>query len=150
LRNRPIAALAAEDLAARRRKLVKQGRKLRAMDPDARHRLRIKAKRLRYACGFFESLYSGKAAKAHKALAAAARDMQDRLGALTDIAFSHDLVARVAGLTERHAGVPAGDPKLAFAAGALVGQAASPTRRLLKAAVKAHRTLSETPPAPKS
>ena len=139
LRERPVGALAAEQFSTRRGQIAKKGRDLAAMSPADRHRLRIKVKRLRYACGFFGSLYSGKAGKAQKAFSAASRDLQDKLGALTDIAFSRDLAARVAGL---ESGAP-GDPRQAFAAGALVGQAAVPTNRRLKAAAKAHRTLRD-------
>ena len=139
-RNRPIGAMAAEEFEQRRRKIVKKGRDLAAMAPADRHHLRIRVKRLRYACGFFASLYSGKAAKAHNAFATAARDLQDSLGALTDIAFSRDLVARVAGLDGRPQDRLA-DAEQAFAAGALIGQAAAPTNRRLKAAAKAHRAL---------
>lgn len=135
LRRRPATALSSEEFEKRRRKIVKQGRALETMAPAERHKLRIKVKRLRYACGFFESLYDGKLAKAHKAFSAAARDLQDALGALTDIAFSRDLARRVAGLG------PDADPEAAFAAGALVGQAAAPAKARLKAARKAHRVL---------
>jgi triphosphatase len=137
LRDRPATTLAAEEFQHRRRKIVKKGKDLVAMAPAERHKLRIRVKRLRYACGFFESLYSGKAAKAQKTFSAAARDLQDSLGALTDIAFSRDLAVRVAGLKE------GADPRQAFAAGALVGQAAAPTRARLKAAVRAHRALDD-------
>ena len=141
-RDRPVVALAAEQFERRRRKIVRKGRDLAVMAPADRHHLRIRVKRLRYACGFFASLYSGKAAKAHKAFAIAARDLQDSLGALTDIAFSRDLVARIAGLDGGPEDKRA-DPEQAFAAGALVGQAAAPTNRGLKAAARAHRALRE-------
>jgi inorganic triphosphatase YgiF len=138
LRGRPVKAVAAEEFTRRRRALVKKGRDLAALTPDERHKLRIKAKRLRYACGFFESLYSGKSEAARRTFSAAARDLQDRLGSLTDIAFSRDLAMRVAGLAQ-----DAGDaePAPAFAAGALVGQAAAPMEKRLKAAAKAVKAL---------
>jgi triphosphatase len=139
LRDRPVAVLAAEQFEARRHKVIKQGGRLAQMTPHARHKLRIKVKRLRYACGFFGSLYSGKAGKTHKAFSAAARDLQDSLGALTDIAFSRDLAARVAGLLDG----PKADPSQAFAAGALIGQAAAPLDRRLKAAARAHKALRQ-------
>jgi inorganic triphosphatase YgiF len=135
LRTRPVGALAAEEFERRRRKIVKKGRDLAAMTPHARHKLRIKVKRLRYACGFFGGLYSGKNAKRRKAFAGAARDLQDRLGGLTDIAFSRDLAAKIAALDD------GGDPKAAFAAGALAGRAAAPMTERLEAAAKAHEAL---------
>jgi len=72
--------------------------------------------------------------------------LQDGLGALTDIAFSHDLVARVAGLGGDPAMLQKDGAEQAFAAGALVGQAAAPTGKRLKAAVKAHRALRDAKP----
>lgn len=141
-RGRPIAAMAAEEFEQRRRKIVKRGRDLSAMTPEDRHRLRIQVKRLRYACGFFASLYSGNARKAHKAFTAAARDLQDGLGALTDIAFSRDLAARVAGLGGGALDERA-DAEQAFAAGALIGLAAAPVSRRLKSTAKALRVLRE-------
>jgi CHAD domain-containing protein len=134
LRCRSVRALAAEEFSRRRGAIVKKGRDLAHLTPAERHRLRIKAKRLRYACGFFESLYSGKPEKARKAFSDAARALQDRLGVLTDIAFSRDLALRVAGLAGEATAV---DPAQAFAAGALVGQAAAPTQKRLKTAAKA-------------
>src|SRR5262245_33720862 len=53
LRERPIAEVAAEQLSRRRKKIMKRGRQLNALDPDRRHRLRIQAKKLRYASEFF-------------------------------------------------------------------------------------------------
>jgi CHAD domain-containing protein len=142
LRRRPIKALAAEQFESRWRKVVKKGRDLAALTPAEQHRLRIKVKQLRYACGFFGGLYAGEARKAHKAFSAAARDLQDRLGALNDVAFSRDLIARVAGLDdEPKAAAEVIDPNQAFAAGALIGQAAASGARRLKAAAKAHRAL---------
>ena len=137
LRDRPALALAAEEFEHRRRKIVRKGRHLAEMEPAERHKLRIRVKRLRYACGFFASLYAGRSAKAHKGFSRAARNLQERLGDLTDIAFSRDLAQRVAGLKD------GSDPRAAFAAGALVGQASAPTATRIKAAVKAHRALED-------
>lgn len=146
LRARVTRDLAAEEFERRRRSIVKKGRDLATMEPAERHKLRIRVKRLRYACGFFAGLYSGKDAKAHKAMAATARDLQDGLGALTDIAFSRKLAVRVAGLNgEAMGGAPA-EAAEAFAAGALIGQAAAPTDDLLDSAVKACRALGKADP----
>jgi CHAD domain-containing protein len=137
LRARPVQALAREELDHRRRSILKKARRLEAMEPAERHKLRIRVKRLRYACGFFASLYPG---KAQKAFAGAARDLQDALGALTDIAFSRQLALKLAGLTD--GGQP--EPDQAFAAGALAGQAASPFDERLAAAVEAATALRKT------
>jgi inorganic triphosphatase YgiF len=144
LRTRPVVVLAAEQLDALRRTAVKKSRDLAAMSPSARHRLRIKVKRLRYACGFFSSLARGKPARIGELLTAfttAARDLQDNLGALSDMAVSEALVARVAGLDGEPAGDRRPDPKAVFAAGVLIGESAARAATLLKAAIKAHRAL---------
>src|SRR5690606_37311166 len=53
---RPLADFAAHALRDRRRKLRRKGRRLRHLDPAERHRLRIEAKKLRYAIEFFAPL----------------------------------------------------------------------------------------------
>jgi triphosphatase len=135
LRARPIKAMASERLDDRWRKLVKTGRKLARMSPPERHHLRIQAKKLRYACGFFGGLYKDKAVQA---FGDTVRDLQDALGALTDIAVSHDLIARLAGVVGANCAV---DPKAAFAAGAVLGETGAGTVGLTKAALKAHKAL---------
>ena len=92
-RARPIKALANELLESRWRKLIKKGRKLEALSVAERHKLRIAGKKLRYAAGFFASLYP---AKAHKRFSQAASALQDALGALTDIAAGRSLMERIA------------------------------------------------------
>jgi triphosphatase len=144
LRTQPVIVLAAEQLAALRRTAVKKSHDLSAMSPSARHRLRIKVKRLRYACGFFSSLARGKPARTAGPLTAftiAARDLQDNLGALSDMVVGGQLVARVAGLDDQPAGDRRADPKAVFAAGVLIGESVARTPTLLKAALKAQRAL---------
>lgn len=45
-------------LEKRYRRVVKRGRKLRRISDSARHEIRIEAKKLRYGCEFFDSLYA--------------------------------------------------------------------------------------------
>ena len=62
-------------------------------DADRRHRLRIRMKRLRYACDFFAACFAGAAARPYiKRLAA----LQDILGDLNDIAVARGLLAQIA------------------------------------------------------
>jgi inorganic triphosphatase YgiF len=84
---RPIGEMAAAELAKRRRKVLKRARDLAALEPEARHRVRIATKKLRYGAEFFQSLFQGR--KARKRRRAAVRDleeMQDALGELNDLA----------------------------------------------------------------
>lgn len=78
----------------------KLGRKLPALDGEARHSLRKRLKRLRYAGEFFESLFPAKATKRYlKQLSA----LQDTFGALNDVATASRLVALLAEREPAHA-----------------------------------------------
>ena len=62
-----IEASAAEQLTRRFRKIRKRGRMLARLDARRRHKLRIQAKKVRYASEFFADLFPGKkAAKRRK------------------------------------------------------------------------------------
>ena len=59
-----------------------------------RHKLRIRAKRLRYATEFFAGTFPGEAsAKRREDSLAALKDVQDALGGLNDLATRHALIA---------------------------------------------------------
>ncbi len=69
----------------RRWREMKQAGAPASRSPAARHRLRIKAKTLRYASEFAEDLYpSGKSLKQRKHLQSAVRALQETLGQLND------------------------------------------------------------------
>jgi CHAD domain-containing protein len=72
-------------------------------DAAHRHRLRIAAKRLRYAVEFFRSLFEHKAARHY---AAALAQLQDVLGKLNDCATARRLLEAVP--AGRNAGADAG------------------------------------------
>lgn len=89
-----VSSYAVEALAPLRRKIKKSGRDLRELPAGKRHRLRIRAKRLRYATEFFAATFPGKksAGRRRKSLAAL-QDLQDALGTLNDIAVRKALLA---------------------------------------------------------
>ena len=62
LRERPIVAAAADELRRRWKKIMKVGAQLHALDPQRRHKMRIQAKKLRYASEFFAGAFPGKKA----------------------------------------------------------------------------------------
>lgn len=68
-------------LAAEQQRLLKRGRRLKEASPEERHRVRIAAKRARYAAEFFASLYPGKRVRPYVAALTA---LQRELGALND------------------------------------------------------------------
>jgi inorganic triphosphatase YgiF len=90
----PVADNAARALSRLRRKVKKRGRKLRGLSADERHKLRIAAKRLRYATEFFAATFRGKKrAKRHEQSLASLRELQDSLGLLNDIATRKAMLA---------------------------------------------------------
>lgn len=119
----PVEAIAGRLLSACDAKIGNR-RKLAAMTPEKRHRLRIRVKKMRYVAEFFAPLYAEK--KARRTLAALS-ELQDRLGRLNDIAVGRATLAT-------H--LPAGDAALHWAAGLVAGWHAARTRRLLAKADK--------------
>jgi triphosphatase len=127
----PVERLAVEILDKRLKKLRKSGHGLAHLSPEERHKARIAAKKLRYACGFFGALYDERAAKRRDAFVALMTDLQDELGALNDIATARKLTA---GLAREAAADRDGDA--AFSAGLLAGKAEAGVDKLLRKAEK--------------
>ena len=74
------------------RRLARRGRGLARLDDTARHRVRIAAKKLRYAAEFFGVLFPDKAAKRRrKRFAGTIEAMLDSLGELNDHATASTL-----------------------------------------------------------
>jgi triphosphatase len=138
-RERTIRKTASELLERRFRRIVRDGRNLAAQPPETRHKLRIAAKKLRYACDFFADLYPD-----HKAAAFAHRmtALQDTLGVLNDIATGRGVVAET--LAAKGAG--ARDAQRAYAAGLVVGARQADEPAALKAARKAWRQAAKADP----
>lgn len=82
----PLIPFSSAVLRSRRRRFEKKARDLAALGPKARHRLRIKVKKLRYATDFFASAFtSRKSILRQKAFSSALETLQDRLGELNDM-----------------------------------------------------------------
>ncbi|RWL78766.1 MAG: inorganic triphosphatase [Mesorhizobium sp.] len=76
------------------KKVAKGGNNLIEADDETRHKVRIAAKKLRYAAEFFEPLYNSKAeAKRHRRFIEAMKSLQEQLGSLNDIASAPDMLA---------------------------------------------------------
>ena len=131
LRDRPIRVAAFKMLERRRKKIARKGRRLAELEPRRRHKLRIHAKTLRYACGFFASLYDGKAARRLAAFRVAMEGLQDTLGAVVDITAAESLTARLA------ADHPMSE--LAYVAGLVGGERQAGSAKAIKSARKAFR-----------
>ena len=94
LRARTAADHANVKLTKLRKRIKRKGCDLRDLSVKQRHKLRIGAKRLRYATEFFATTFPGEAgAKRRQDSLAALKDVQDTLGALNDLATRQALIA---------------------------------------------------------
>jgi CHAD domain-containing protein len=100
----PLEGYAASLLQQRAAVLKKRGKDLKALDAAGRHRLRIAAKKLRYAAEFFAVLYPKRRVRPYLGSLAA---LQEVLGGLNDAATLLRL------LPEANAGARAPDARVA-------------------------------------
>jgi len=128
----PVRKFARDALKKRRRKVLKLGKDAEEIDDAALHRLRIAAKKLRYAGEAFASLYPPRAVDA---FTAPVKSLQAELGDLNDLATAAPLIA---GLS-----LP---PDAAFAAGEWLGLRAAAKPRRVQQAAKAVGKLAEAHP----
>src|SRR6201999_536544 len=128
----PVKGFARTGLDSLRRQVKRRGAGLKSLDPASRHKLRIRAKRLRYALEFFTGLYPK---RGQGPLLKALKDFQDNLGALNDLA-----VARERGLAFAETGGRiAGEDDMAaaqqaFAVGLMIGARSGGEKAMLKTA----------------
>jgi inorganic triphosphatase YgiF len=151
LRERPARVHAAEVIGKHHRKVIKRGRKLESLEPEARHHLRIQAKKLRYAGDFFTSLYTGKDARRLKTLTKALSAFQDGLGELNDITVGAGLIAGLVGAgaesAPKTAKLPAAsDPARAFAAGQVCADREATAGKAMQASLEAYERLAKAEP----
>jgi triphosphatase len=139
----PIADAAAGELSRRTAKIIKQSKKLGALDARRRHKLRIAIKKIRYGCEFFASVYEGrKPERRRKRLRAALKGIQSALGKLNDIQNHGKLAHRFA---HPKSGL-AKDTQKAFAIGLLTGREHAKAAAILSNARKAARKVSNAKP----
>jgi CHAD domain-containing protein len=90
---RPIDALASERIARSYRRVLRKGKRIeRDSPPEALHKLRIEAKKLRYLLEFFSVLYPGDFATG------SIRDLkklQDHLGEINDLAVQSAMLKEI-------------------------------------------------------
>lgn len=146
LRDGPLQAFAAERLRRWRRQVRRKGRALGERDPAARHRIRIRAKKLRYASEFFAGLAEGRSGRGRKRKARrdgfldAVEALQKSLGDLNDIRIDRAIAQDFADGDAGRA-----DAALVPAAHISGGQDAR-GGDLLKAAVAAYAVFAKTKP----
>lgn len=135
LRERRIDQFAKKQLGRMDRKLRRRGRDLAQLDTQARHRLRIKAKKLRYASEFFSGTFGRK--ERQKRFLKALAKLQDRLGRLHDAAVSPRLMLCL---------VRGKSAKAGFAAGLIVANRRSSAKMDERAALKRFEAFDGTKP----
>jgi inorganic triphosphatase YgiF len=140
----PIETSAPAQLTLRWKKIRKKGRNLAKLDPRSRHKLRIQAKKMRYALDFYASIFEG-STRRRETFRSALKDMQDCLGELNDITVHRDLAAGVVGRSVRRRR-NAGDPTRTFAVGLLTGQEYGRLDTVLAAAEEAYAELADCKP----
>ncbi|SFB13829.1 Inorganic triphosphatase YgiF, contains CYTH and CHAD domains [Collimonas sp. OK607] len=89
----PLKKFAVKKLAGLQRKLLKRGRRIKQHDAARRHRIRIAAKKIRYATEFFEVYLPPKRSHAY---VTALGDLQDDLGAANDRSVADRLLQQIA------------------------------------------------------
>jgi CHAD domain-containing protein len=116
---RPAGPVARRLLRDRALRVKRLGARLAELSPQELHRLRIRAKRLRYAAELLAPLFGTEAERAARRLA----ELQDVLGHLNDQTTAEQLLA---GLRER---LPEATPELTRAEGFVSGWASSSAAR---------------------
>lgn len=130
-RARSVESFAVEELSRRRKKVKKEGKRLAKLDPAARHQLRIRVKKLRYAAEFFSKLFPGKKRRKRELLASL-KKLQDALGDVNDVAVQAGLKGEIIGGKGRKSA--ANDQHRAFAAGLIIGHQKARLDSLLNSA----------------
>jgi triphosphatase len=147
LRERPIADAAAEELHRRWKTILKRCKHLDELDPQSRHRLRIQAKKLRYAAEFFAGAFARKKSmRRREDFVASLERLQDRLGDLNDIAVHEQLSERFADGEDAGGKRHGGRAKKAFAAGRLSGREEARIAPVLKEAERAYAAFAKAKP----
>jgi len=132
----PIGPFASEALARMAKNIKKRGEHLRELDVEHRHRLRIRAKRLRYSTDFFANAFGEGGIKRRREFSEGLKAMQTALGRLNDMALASDAALSVIEGSSSKA--------LVFVAGELVGRVRSREPQALGKAVRAYQDFAQT------
>ena len=140
----PIETLARAQLTRRWKKIRKRGRMLAKLDAHARHKLRIQAKKLRYAAEFYKTVFPGKKKERRReTFLSALKDMQDCFGDLNDVTVHEKLTTGIAKASIERSARPS---RRVFAAGLLTGHEEARFKPLLAAAEHAYRDFRKLRP----
>ena len=132
-----IEHFAIDILHRRIMKVSKDGRRLQQLPAPARHKIRIRVKKIRYGLEFFQAIFLDKR-KAQARLSKLLEDIQGSLGALNDFVAHRKLAADLA-----LSGPPTNRRARAFAAGVVVGREDEEENRLMKMLLRASVALGD-------
>ena len=119
---------ATQALERLRRKVRKSGKNLTTLKPAARHKIRIKAKQLRYTAEFFAETFGKTTSRRHRKFLSSLKTLLDSLGELSDMTAARQNAAAVAG----------NSAEVAFRAGRIIGASDRDEPKLLAKAVRAY------------
>jgi len=137
-REMPVEFHAAAQLTQRRKKIRRRGAHIGDLSAVQLHRLRIQAKKTRYAVEFFSSLYQGKkAGKRCKKVISSLMALQDSLGRFNDIVTRKALFENIIAYPEHRLSEEQNRHRV-FAAGLIMGHEQAQIHQLLDRACKAH------------
>ena len=139
--DRKASAVVAQELSRQKRKM-RTGRHLEELDPRQRHKLRLRAKRMRYATELTRGLFDGtrNTPLIDRSLVALER-LQSALGELNDQAGWKEMLDAAADRARRGQRVP---PARSLVTQLLSREGRSQARALLKTSVKAYRAFART------
>jgi triphosphatase len=137
---RRASAFAREELSRRLKKVKKKGKRIARFGARRRHKLRIAAKKLRYAAEFFAPLFSRRKGRQRmRRFDRRLKALQDCLGALNDIAVHQRLAGEYVDRRGRRR-------QRAFAIGVVSGREQTQVDPLCHAAVKAAERFAQARP----
>jgi triphosphatase len=126
---------------------MKLGTKLVEFDPARRHRMRIQAKKLRYASEFFGVTFPGeKAARRRIEFTGSLGKLQDTLGDLNDISVHEGLTERLADARQNGGKPKRGAANEALAARWVSGREETRIASVLKDAKRAYARFAKARP----
>lgn len=127
-RDGSVSVLATQALERLRRQVRKSGKNLTTLEPAARHKIRIKAKQLRYTAEFFAETFGNTTGRRHRKFVSSLKTLLDSLGQLSDMTSARQNAAAVAG----------NSAEVAFRAGRIIGASDRDEPKLLAKAVRAY------------
>lgn len=142
----PAQSVAMDELSRLRKKIRKKGAHLRSLDAHSRHKLRIEAKKTRYATEFFATLFPDKKArKRRETFVKSLKRMQSSLGALNDVEVRKTMCADLVAKASKGGKANSVHQRI-FAAGLIAGDQEARAQHLIDDAAKSYADFDDAKP----